>query len=58
MKNISLLFTVKKNVNKPGTTQVGAISKAQKTRKPLFLQLETTKALKKLKIEEKNFEFF
>ena len=28
-------------------------------RKPLFLQLDTTKALKKLKIEEKeNFEFF
>ena len=38
--------------NKPGTAQVGAIFKARK-RKPLFLQLETTKALKKLKIEEK-----
>ena len=30
----------------------------KKTRKPLFLQLETTKALKKLKIEKKNFRFF
>ena len=30
----------------------------KKTRKPLFLQLETTKALKKLKIEKKNSEFF
>ena len=30
----------------------------KKTRKPLFLQLETTKALKKLKIEEKLSEFF
>ena len=33
----------------------------KKTRKPLFLQLETTKALKKLKIEKKFpnfFEFF
>ena len=34
----------------------------KKTRKPLFLQLETTKALKKLKIEKKKlpifFEFF
>ena len=29
----------------------------KKTRKPLFLQLETTKALKKLKIEKKS-EFF
>ena len=29
-----------------------------KTRKPLFLQLETTKALKKLKIEEKFFPNF
>ena len=29
-----------------------------KTRKPLFLQLETTKALKKLKIEEKISELF
>ena len=46
--------------NKPGTAQVGAISKAQKDSKtkPLFLQLETTKALKKLKIEKKNSEFF
>ena len=30
----------------------------KKTRKPLFLQLQTTKALKKLKIEKKNSEFF
>ena len=30
----------------------------KKTRKPLFLQLETTKALKKLKIEKKNFRTF
>ena len=30
----------------------------KKTRKPLFLQLETTKALKKLKIEKKKSEFF
>ena len=30
----------------------------KKTRKPLFLQLETTKALQKLKIEKKNSEFF
>ena len=30
----------------------------KKTRKLLFLQLETTKALKKLKIEKKNSEFF
>ena len=34
----------------------------KKTRKPLFLQLETTKALKNLKIEKKKirifFEFF
>ena len=29
-----------------------------KTRKPLFLRLETTKAVKKLKIEEKNFPNF
>ena len=29
-----------------------------RTRKPLFLQLETTKALKKLKIEEKIFPSF
>ena len=28
------------------------------TRKPLFLQLETTKALKKLKIEKKKFPNF
>ena len=36
-------------------------SRLKKTRKPLFLQLETTKALKKLKIEKKIpifFEFF
>ena len=46
------------NRNKQGTAQVGAISKAQKTRKPLFLQLETTKALKKLKIENKIFRIF
>ena len=41
--------------NKPGTAQVGAISKAQKDSetKTTFLQLETTKALKKLKIEKK-----
>ena len=45
--------------NKPGTAQVGAISKAQKDSKTTFLQLETTKALKKLKIEKKkNSEFF
>ena len=30
----------------------------KKTRKPLFLQLETTKALKKLKIEKKTFPNF
>ena len=30
----------------------------KKTRKPLFLQLETTKALEKLKIEEKKFPIF
>ena len=30
----------------------------KKTRKPLFLQLETTKALKKLKIEKKFSEIF
>ena len=30
----------------------------KKTRKPLFPQLETTKALKKLKIEKKNFRIF
>ena len=30
----------------------------KKTRKPLFLQLETTKALKKLKFEEKKFPMF
>ena len=30
----------------------------KKTRKPLFLQLETTKALKKLKIEKKISEYF
>ena len=30
----------------------------KKTRKPLFLQLETTKALKKLKIEKKLSEYF
>ena len=30
----------------------------KKTQKPLFLQLETTKALKKLKIEKKNPNFF
>ena len=42
----------KAEINKPGTAQVGAISKAQKDSKPLFLQLETTKALKKLKIEK------
>ena len=30
----------------------------KKTRKPPFLQLETTKALKKLKIEKKNSDFF
>ena len=30
----------------------------KKTRKPLFLQLETTKTLKKLKIEKKNPVFF
>ena len=30
----------------------------KKTRKPVFLQLETTKALKKLKIEKKNFRNF
>ena len=30
----------------------------KKTRKPLFLQLETTKALKKLKIEKKKFPNF
>ena len=30
----------------------------KKTRKPLFLQLETTKALKKLKIEKKKSDFF
>ena len=29
-----------------------------KKRKPLFLQLETTKALKKLKIEKKKFRVF
>ena len=32
--------------------------KLKRTRKPLFLQLETTKTLKKLKIEEKIFQFF
>ena len=32
--------------------------KKTRKRKPLFLQLETTKALKKLKIEKKKFEFF
>ena len=45
-------------MNKPGTAQVGAISKAQKDSKTIFLQLETTKALKKLKIEKKISEFF
>ena len=44
-------------MNKPGTAQVGAISKAQKDSKTTFLQLETIKALKKLKIEKKS-EFF
>ena len=44
--------------NKPGTAQVGAISKAQKDSKTTFLQLETTKALKKLKIDKKNFRIF
>ena len=32
--------------------------RVNKTRKPLFLQLETTKALKKLKFEENFSEFF
>ena len=32
--------------------------KKTRKRKPLFLQLETTKALKKLKIEKKISEFF
>ena len=32
--------------------------KGRITRKPLFLQLDTTKALKKLKTEKKNFRFF
>ena len=43
--------------NKPGTAQDGAISylRFNRTRKPLFLQLETTKALKKQQIEEKIF---
>ena len=46
--------------NKPRTAQVGAICKVKKTRKrkPLFLQLKTTKALKKLKFEKKNPIYF
>ena len=32
--------------------------KKTRKRKPLFLQLETTKALKKLKIEKNNFRIF
>ena len=32
--------------------------KKTRKRKPLFLQLETTKALKKLKIDKKNFRNF
>ena len=32
--------------------------KKTRKRKPLFLQLETTKALKKLKIKKKNSDFF
>ena len=43
--------------NKPGTAQVGAISKAQKDENHFFYN-ETTKALKKLKIEKKNFRIF
>ena len=36
----------------------GPYLRLKKTRKPLFLQLETTKALKKLKIEKKSFRIF
>ena len=44
--------------NKPGTALVGAISKAQKDSKTTFSTTGDTKALKKLKIEKKNFRFF
>ena len=52
------MYKFKPRTNKPGTAQVSAISKAQKDSKTTFLQLETTKALKKLKIEEKKFPIF
>ena len=39
--------------NKPGPAHVGAKSKAQYDSNTIFPQLETTKPLKKLKIDEK-----
>ena len=46
--------------NKPGTAQVGAISKAQKDSKTkiTFSTTGDNKKLKKLKIEKKNSDFF
>ena len=46
--------------NKPGTAQVGAISKAQKDSKTktTFSTTGDNKTLKKLKIEKKNSRFF
>ena len=48
---------VVKSRERPKSASYLRLKKARK-RKPLFLQLETTKALKKLKIEKKNSEFF
>ena len=45
-------------VNKPERPKSAPNLRLKKTRKPLFLQLETTKALKNLKIVKKISEFF
>ena len=46
------------NRNKPGTAQVGAISKAQKDSKTTFSTTGDNKSSQKTKKWEKNFEFF
>ena len=47
------------NFNKPGTAQVGAISKAQKDSKTTFSTTGGNRSSqKKLKIEKKNSDFF
>ena len=52
------IASISENINKPGTAQVGAISKAQKDSKTTFSTTGDNKSSQKTKNWEKKFRIF